>query len=143
VPLVEAADKEKKRKAVVLPYGDEVQDLYGNAIIARDDLVKDNPTQVKKFTAALLKGLEDALADPAAAAKVLKKYVPDANVEVATKELELMKEYAKPLEFKGALGEVDTERVQRVINDLVKYKVIKDKSITTADVVNAGLAPRS
>ncbi|MEV8371880.1 ABC transporter substrate-binding protein [Kribbella sp. NPDC056861] len=143
VPLVEAADKEKKRKAVVLPYGDKVQDLYGNAIIARDDLVKDNSGQVKKFTGALLKGLEDALKDPAGAAKILKEYVPDTNVEVATKELELMTKYTKPDDFKGVVGEVDTERVQRIIGDLVKYGVIPDKSITPADVVNAGLAPRS
>ncbi|WBQ02337.1 ABC transporter substrate-binding protein [Kribbella sp. CA-293567] len=142
LPLVEAADKEKKRKAVVLPYGDKVQDLYGNAIIARDDLVKDNGTQVKKFTEALLKGLTDALADPAAAAKILQKYVPDTNVTVAAKELELMKKYAKPDEFKGALGEVDSDRVQRVIDDLTKYEVIPAKSITPADVVNADLAPR-
>jgi NitT/TauT family transport system substrate-binding protein len=143
VPLVEAADEGKKRKAVVLPYGDKVQDLYGNAIIARDDLVKDNSAQVKKFTGALLKGLEDALKDPAGAAKILKEYVPDTNVEVATKELVLMTKYTKPDDFKGVVGEVDTQRVQRIIDDLTKYKVIPDKSITPADVVNAGLAPRS
>ncbi|NEA32948.1 ABC transporter substrate-binding protein [Streptomyces sp. SID13031] len=142
VPLVEAADKEKKRKAVVLPYGEKVQDLYGNAIIARDDLVKDHSAQVQKFTTALLKGMDDALADPAAAAQILKKYVPDTNVEVATKELELMKPYVKPDGYAGMPGGVETDRVNRIITDLVKYKVIPKGSITPADVVNTDLAPK-
>jgi len=143
VPLVEAADKAKHRKAVVLPYGDKVKDLYGNAIIARDDLVKEHPDQVKKFTAALLKGLEDALADPAGAAKTLKKYVPETNLEVATKELELMKPYVKPTGFTGDLGAVDTGRIDSVIADLAKYKVIDAGSIKSADLVDVDLAPKS
>ncbi len=142
VPLLEAADKEKHRKAVVLPYSDKVQDLYGNAIIARNDLVKENPAQVKKFTAALLKGLNDAMADPAAAAATLKKYVPDTNVEVATKELVLMKPYVKPVGYTGAPGEVDTVRVQRIIAELVKYKVVDEGAVSLAGVVDTGLTPK-
>jgi NitT/TauT family transport system substrate-binding protein len=142
VPLVEAADKDKHRKAVVLPYGDKVQDLYGNAIIARDDLVKEHPAQVQKFTAALLKGMDDALADPAAAAKTLKKYVPDTNEEVAAKELVLMKPYVKPEGYAGVAGGVETDRVDRVIADLVKYNVIPKGSITPADVVDTNLTPK-
>jgi NitT/TauT family transport system substrate-binding protein len=142
VPLVEAADKEKHRKAVVLSYGEKVPDLYGNAIIARSDLVKDHQDQVKKFTAALLKGLEDALKDPAGAAKILKKYVPETDLTVATKELELMKPFVQPVGFKGAAGEVDPDRVQRIIDDLSKYNVIPQKSITPADVVATNLAPK-
>jgi NitT/TauT family transport system substrate-binding protein len=142
VPLLEAADKEKKRKAVVLSYGKVVEELYGNSIIVRDDLVKEHPEQVKKFTAALLKGLDEAMKDPAAAAQILKKYVPDTNVEVATKELELMQPFVKPKDFKGASGEVETARVQSIIDALSKYKVIKEGSMKPADVVNAELAPK-
>jgi len=142
VPLLEAADKEKHRKAVVLPYSDKVQDLYGNAIIARNDLVKENPDQVKKFTAALFKGLNDAMADPAAAAATLKKYVPDTNLEVATKELVLMKPYVKPTGYTGAPGEVDTDRVQRIIAELVKYEVVDEGAVSLAGVVDTGLTPK-
>lgn len=142
VPLLEAADKEKHRKAVVLPYGDKVQDLYGNAIIARNDLVKEHPDQVKKFSAALFKGLTDAMADPAAAAATLKKYVPGTDIAVATKELELMRKYVKPDGFSGAAGEVDSDRVQRVIDALVKYEVVGDGVVKPADVVNVGLTPK-
>ena len=85
-PLIEKADS-KHRKAVTLPYGDKLPDLYGNAIITRTDLAKDHPDQVKKFTGALLKGLQDTIDDPDGAAAILKKYVPETDVTVATEEL--------------------------------------------------------
>ncbi len=142
VPLVEKADN-KGRKAVVLPYGNLLPDLYGNAVITRDDLAKDHPDQVKKFTTALFKGLQDAIDDPAGAAKILAKYVPNTNVDVATAELQLMKPYVKPDNFSGALGEVSTDRVQKVINLLEEADAVKPKgAMKPTDVVNDALAPK-
>ncbi|TWD83754.1 NitT/TauT family transport system substrate-binding protein [Kribbella amoyensis] len=140
VPLVEKADP-KKRKAVVLPYGDKLPDLYGNAIITRSDLAKDHPDQVKRFTGALLKGLQDAIDDPEGAAKTMKKYAPNLDVDVATQELKLMKEYVKPEGFTGPLGDVDTARVQKVIDALVDAKQV-GTDIKPADVVDGALAPK-
>ncbi|HET6294312.1 MAG TPA: ABC transporter substrate-binding protein, partial [Kribbella sp.] len=140
VPLVEKA---AKRKAVVLPYGDLLPDLYGNSIITRTDLAKEHPDQVKRFTGALLKGLQDTIDDPKAAAETLKKYVPTTDVAVATEELTLMKKYVKPGDFNGALGEVDVTRVQKVIDQLEEAKQITPAgSIKPADVVSESLAPK-
>jgi len=133
VPLVEKADN-KGRKAVVLPYGDLLPELYGNAILTRTDLAKEHPDQVKKFTGALLKGLQDAIADPAAAAETLKKYVPTTDVGVATEELKLMAPYSKTAEG-TPLGAVDPERVQKII-DILKV------SMKPADIVSVDLAPK-
>ena len=44
---------------------------------------------MKKFTNALLKGLQDTYNDPKAAAAILKKYVPNTDVDVAAAELEI------------------------------------------------------
>lgn len=142
VPTVEKADKEKKRKAVVLPYGQKLPDLYGNAIITRTDLAKEHPDQVKRFTGALLKGLQDTIDDPEGAAKILKKHVPKTDVEVATAELQLMKPYVKPDGFTGPLGAVDEARVQRVINLLVDAKQMSADAMKPADLVNGALAPK-
>jgi len=142
VPLVEKADQQK-RKAVVLPYGDKLPDLYGNTIITRTDLAKDHPDQVKKFTGALLKGLQDTIDDPEAAAETLKKYVPETDVAVATAELKLMKQYVKPDGFNDPLGSVDMARVQKIINILDNAKAIQPAgSIKPADVVTVDLAPK-
>jgi NitT/TauT family transport system substrate-binding protein len=140
-PLVEKADS-KHRKAVVLPYGEALPDLYGNAIITRTDLAKDHPDQVKRFTGALLKGLQDTIDNPEEAAKTMHKYVPALDVTVATAELNLMKKYVKPAGFQGQLGEVDEQRVTKVIAALVDAKQVPANLLTPADVVDGALAPK-
>jgi NitT/TauT family transport system substrate-binding protein len=141
VPTVEKADS-KHRKAVVLPYGDVLQNLYGNAIITRSDLAKDHPDQVTKFTGALLKGLQDTIDDPEAAAKILQKYVPERKVEGSVAELNLMKPYVKPADFSGALGQVDMARVEAIIKDLVDADQISPGAVNPSDVVDRNLAPK-
>ncbi|MEU4193837.1 ABC transporter substrate-binding protein [Kribbella sp. NPDC026611] len=141
-PLIAKAD-DKHRKVIKLSYGDALPDLYGNAILTRTDLAKDHPDQVKKFTAALLKGLQDTVNDPAGSAAILKKYVPDTNLEVATKELEIMKDYTKPATFKGPLGDVSPTRVNTIISLLEKYQAIKKGAVTADDVVTMSLAPKA
>jgi NitT/TauT family transport system substrate-binding protein len=140
VPLVEKA---AKKKAIVLPYGDKVPDLYGNAIITRSDLAKDHPDQVKKFTGALLKGLQDTYDDPAAAAAILKKYVPQTDLAVATDELKRMQDFIKSKESTDPLGAVDPTRVQKIISLLDAAGAIEPKgSVKPADVVTVDLAPK-
>jgi NitT/TauT family transport system substrate-binding protein len=142
-PLIEKADPQH-RKAVTLPYGDKLPDLYGNAIITRSDLAKDHPDQVKKFTGALLKGLQDTYDDPAAAAATLKKYVPNTDLAVATEELTIMKDYIKPEGFNGPLGAVDVDRVKKVITLLDESGAIKPAgSVKPEDVVTLDLAPKA
>ena len=141
VPTVEKADA-KGRHAVVLPYGDYLKNLYGNAIITRSDTAKDHPDQVKKFTTALLKGLQDTIDDPEGAAKILQKYVPERNPEGSVKELNLMKPYVKPEGFNGALGEVDFKDVETIIKDLEDAKQIAPGSVNPSDVVDRDLAPK-
>ena len=141
VPTVMKADP-KHREAVVLPYGDVLPNLYGNAIITRSDLAKDHPDQVTKFTTALLKGLQDTIDDPEAAAKILQKYVPERNVEGSVKELNLMKPYVKPSDFSGALGQVDMNRVEGIIKDLVDANQISPGAVNPSDVVDRNLAPK-
>jgi len=141
-PLIEKADP-KHRKAVTLSYGDVLPQLYGNAILTRSDLAKDHPDQVKKFTGALLKGLQDTVTDPAGSAAILKKYVPDTDLAVATAELNIMKKYTKPEGFNGPLGDVTVDRVNTIISLLEQSKAIEKGSITPADVVTMSLAPKS
>ncbi|TCC25690.1 ABC transporter substrate-binding protein [Kribbella speibonae] len=141
-PLIEKADP-KHRQAVYLSYGEELPELYGNAIITRSDLAKDHPDQVKKFSNALLKGLQDTYADPDGAAAILKKYVPNTDVAVATAELKIMQEYIKPKDFNGPLGEVTQERVQKIIALLEESKAIGAGAIKPEDVVTLNLAPKS
>ncbi len=112
-PTVETVAK--GQKAVVLPYSDYLQDLYGNVLITSSAYAKDNPEKVKKFSAALLKGLSDAIDNPAEAGKIMQKYVPTANPEGVAAELTLMAPFVRSAAAGVPVGALDAERVARSI----------------------------
>ncbi|WP_331769126.1 ABC transporter substrate-binding protein (plasmid) [Embleya sp. NBC_00888] len=139
-PLIEKATKGKK--VVVLRYGDLLPDLYSNTLFTRKDIADKHPDQVKKFSAALLKGLADAVADPEAAARTLKKYNPTQDVEVAAAELRLMADYVKPPGFTEPLGSMDRNRVSTIVRILEDSTAIKKDAFGINDYVSFDLLPR-
>ena len=58
----------------VLPVADYVQ-LAANGLITNETTIRDNPEIVRKMVQAILKGINDTVADPAAAYEISKKYV--------------------------------------------------------------------
>lgn len=49
--------------------------MVGNGLITSEQMLRDNPERVRKMVRALLRGIEAAIADPAAAFEICKKYV--------------------------------------------------------------------
>ncbi|SDT77159.1 ABC transporter substrate-binding protein [Actinoplanes derwentensis] len=113
-PLIEKAAGGKA--AVALPFSDVITDLYGHFLLTSDKIANDDPELAKKFTTALLKGLEYSIANPAEAAQILNQAQPETDAAVATKELEIMAPYVKG--DGTELGTVDAARVTRVIEVL-------------------------
>jgi NitT/TauT family transport system substrate-binding protein len=139
-PTVETVAKGKK--AVVLPYSDYLQDLYGNALITSSGYAKANPEKVKKFTAALLKGLEFSISNPAEAGEILKKYVPTANPQAAAAELTLMASFVRSEASGVPVGALDSQRVARSIAILQGAGAIKP-GLTPEQVVSFDLVPKA
>lgn len=50
-------------------------DMVGNGIVTNETVIRENPALVEGFVRATLRGLQDTLADPAAAFEISKKYV--------------------------------------------------------------------
>jgi NitT/TauT family transport system substrate-binding protein len=138
-PTVEAVTK---KKAVMLPYSDVMTDLYGNALITSTKLAKEKPEMVKRFTAALLKGLEYSLANPKEAGEILKKYVDAANPAAAAAELELMSAYVKSNNSGTAIGSVDGQRVARSIAILQGAGAIP-AGMTPEQIIDFNLVPKA
>jgi NitT/TauT family transport system substrate-binding protein len=111
-PTVEAI---AKKPAVVLPYSDYLQDLYGNVLVTSEKYAKDNPDKTKKFTAALLKGLQDSITNPDDAGQILKKYVPTTIPQAASAELKLMEPFVRSAASGVPVGALDSQRVARSI----------------------------
>ncbi|MDX8030057.1 ABC transporter substrate-binding protein [Lentzea sp. BCCO 10_0856] len=139
-PLIEAAAK--GRKAVVLPYGDLVPDLYGNALVTSKEIAANKADLVPKFRDALLKGLEYAIEHPDELGRILKKHQPAQDAGVASAEAGLMASYVKPSGFSGPTGELTQPRVEKIISTLVDAGAIPAGSVRPDDLASFGLAPK-
>jgi NitT/TauT family transport system substrate-binding protein len=139
-PTVENVAKGKK--AVVLPYSDYLQDLYGNVLITNTNYAKANPEKVKKFTGALLKGLADSINNPAEAGKIMTKYVPTANADSAAAELTLMEPFVRSAAAGVPVGALDAERVARSIAILQGSGQI-DPGLKPEQVIDFNLVPKA
>ncbi len=138
-PLIEAAAK--GRKAVVLPYGDLVPDLYGNALVTSKETAAQKPDLVKRFSGALLKGLAYSVEHPGELGQILGKYQPTQDAGVASAEVALMAPYVRPAGFDGPLGELTEQRVEKVLGTLREAGAIPD-GVRATDVATTGLAPQ-
>jgi NitT/TauT family transport system substrate-binding protein len=139
-PTVETVAKPKK--AVVLPYSDVLQDLYGNVLITSTKYATDNPEKVKKFTEALLKGLADSIENPEEAGKITQKYVQTAKPEGVAAELTLMGPYVKSAAAGIPVGALDAERVARSIAILQGSGQI-EPGLKPEQVINFDLTPKA
>ncbi|WBB74473.1 ABC transporter substrate-binding protein [Micromonospora sp. WMMD1128] len=131
-----------KKKPVVLPYSNVMQDLYGNALITSTKIAKEKPEMVKKFTAALLKGLEYSLEHPDEAGEILKKNVPAAIPAAASAELKLMAAYVRSSNSGTAIGTLDSGRVAKSIALLQGAGALK-QNLTPDQIINFDLAPKA
>jgi NitT/TauT family transport system substrate-binding protein len=138
-PTVEAITKSK---AVVLPYSDYLQDLYGNVLVTQQSYTQANPDKVRKFSQALLKGLQDAITNPAEAGAVLHKYDPTAKPEPAAAELQLMAPFVRSEASGTPVGALDTKRVARSIAILQGSGQI-GAGLTPDKVIDFDLVPKA
>ncbi|MDF2114046.1 ABC transporter substrate-binding protein [Roseiarcaceae bacterium H3SJ34-1] len=102
-------------------FGDYGMDLYSNAIIVSQKMVKDNPKAIAGFLRALNKGLVDSLKDPDASVASVVKREPLLNtpIERARFDATLRSEMNHPEIKRIGLGNVDMERLKKSIDILV------------------------
>ncbi|MEU4639181.1 ABC transporter substrate-binding protein [Micromonospora sp. NPDC023814] len=131
-----------KKKAVLLPYSNVMQDLYGNVLITSSKIAKEKPEMVKRFTQALMKGLEYSLTNPQEAGNILKKNVDAANPAAAAAELQLMAGYVRSSNSGTQLGTLDSGRVAKSIAILQGAGQLK-QNITPDQIIDFSLAPKA
>ena len=139
-PTIETIAKGKT--AVLLPYSDYLQDLYGNVLITNSTYAKENPEKVKKFTTALLKGLEDSITNPDEAGNLLKKNVPTADPKSAAAELTLRAPFVRSEASGVPVGALDSQRVARSIAILQGSGQIQG-GLTPEQVISFDLVPNA
>lgn len=122
-PLIEKAARGEE--AVVLPYSDYLPDLYGNVVMAREDMIEKDPDLVKRFTNALTRGLEYSINHPEETAEILTQYQEEQDPEIAAEEVSIMADYVVPPDFEAPIGSIDRERVSASIELLEQAGAIE------------------
>ncbi|MCW6004519.1 ABC transporter substrate-binding protein [Micromonospora sp. CPCC 205371] len=128
------------KKAVVLPYTDYLTDLYGVGVGVTKKAASENPDRIRRFNEALLKGLNDAINNPAEAGKAYAKYQKIQPEVVAAAENTLMVPYVKSGSV--AVGTLDQQRVARNIA-IIQGAGLIPTAIKPEDAVSFDLLPKS
>jgi NitT/TauT family transport system substrate-binding protein len=105
---------------VVMLYADHGMDFYGNAVIAGAAFMEDKPDAVAAFNRAVVKGLKDVLADPAAAVELVAGYDPliDKALEVQRLEMAIDTNIMTDHVAEHGFGDIEEERMARAIDQL-------------------------
>lgn len=106
---------------VVLKYPDYGVEFYGNTIIARNELLEENPEAVRGFLRAFNKALQETIADPEAAIAYVKQRDALIDEALETRRLKLALETNVITDETRAegLGAVTTDRMERALADMI------------------------
>ena len=97
----------------MLKYSQYLKGLLGNGIVTTDDRIRTKPDEVRRFTKAILKGLNYAVDNPVEAGRIMQKYVPIANPDAAAKELKILKFFVKnTCTRKNGVGYIDVQKIK-------------------------------
>jgi len=107
-----------------LEYNDHVPELYGMALMASPELVREETDTIVALLRALNRGLKDTVADPSAAVDALVKRNPAMNREANHRRLlgTLELEMSQPEGARLGIGDLDDARLQRAIDLIVRTK---------------------
>lgn len=103
----------KREDVTIIYYADHGLDLYGNSIIAGRPILQQNPEAVRRFTRAAARGWRDAMAEPAAAAEVLRKQSGLIDTTIETERVTWIREneVRTPFTLQHGIGVIDRARL--------------------------------
>ncbi|SET08624.1 NitT/TauT family transport system substrate-binding protein [Marinobacter segnicrescens] len=106
---------------VALKYPDYGVEFYGNTIIARNELLEENPEAVRGFLKAFNKALQETIDDPEAAIKYVKQRDGLIKEELELRRLKLALETNVITDETRAegLGAVTEDRMARALEDMI------------------------
>ena len=121
-----------REDVVLMPYAKYGLDLYGNAVIVREDTIKAKPDMVRGFVKATIEGTKALIKDPQAGLATMHARDPMFDVALEADRLKLVLDEAilTPEVKKNGFGSVVPERMDLTI-----------KSNLEANGLNADLKP--
>lgn len=107
-----------KDNLVLIPWSNWGLNPYGNAIIASEDTIRNNPEMISKFLDATLKAWQWTIKNPEEAIKILQKDIPEVGFLAGLSRLvEDIYSLVDSESFRShGLGYIDHQRMQDSIN---------------------------
>jgi NitT/TauT family transport system substrate-binding protein len=109
----------KKEDLVFLEPGDSGVALVNTGIFTTEKEIKDHPKIVQGVVDATMRGWQEALADPEAAAKIVLKYNPELKLDLQIKQIKAMGDiFCSGVTLEGKFGESvlsEWETAQKVL----------------------------
>jgi NitT/TauT family transport system substrate-binding protein len=136
-PLLKKAAEPKD--IVQLAYSDVGLDYYGSGIVTMESTLQSNPDMVRRFVAATLHGLKDAMANPKEAGEIMHKYHREVDEGIASAETVKVGQLATVPG--AALGSIDAARVQRTI-DIVAGAYTLKNPVKADEIFAPGFVPK-
>jgi NitT/TauT family transport system substrate-binding protein len=94
-------------------YSQYLKGLLGNGIVTTDERIRRRPGEVRRFTRAILKGLNYSVQNPGEAGYILQKYVPIADPIAAAKELRILRFFVRnKCTRRHGIGYIDVQKIK-------------------------------
>jgi NitT/TauT family transport system substrate-binding protein len=94
-------------------YSQYLKGLLGNGIVTTDDRIRTKPDEVRRFTRAILKGLNYAVHNPGESGHIMQKYVPITDPVAAANELRILKFFVEnKCTRRNGIGYIDVQKVK-------------------------------
>jgi NitT/TauT family transport system substrate-binding protein len=127
------------RQVRTFKYSQYLKGLLGNGIVTTDERIRTRPDEVRRFTRAILKGLNYAVQNPGEAGFIMKKYVPIADAAAAGKELRILKFFAQnKCTRRHGIGYIDVQKIKStasIVRNAFKTKAFDYKDLYSSAFV--------
>lgn len=122
LPIVRQSARKNGEEVTVISYAEHGVDIYSNGLITQDDRITRNPSQVRAFADATMRGVAWVAEKPKEGMKVLMQYEPALDPQVVKEGLEIgLNHLFTPEVAKHGLGYMTEEKMQRTRDIVSKY----------------------
>lgn len=117
-------------------------DLYGNVIIVNPKFAEENPDAVKSFLSAVVKGVQETVADPAAAVKAVMNHndVAREAVELERLEMALEQNIITDEVRANGIGGIDMARLEKSMDQIADTYEFENRP-AAADIFDDSFLP--
>ena len=132
----------KDEDVVMLRYPNYGVNLYGNAIIATEKFIKENPKAIAGFLKAFLRGARDVIANPDAAVQVIKERDPLIDVALEQRRLKMaINDVIGTPEYRAnGIGTIDRKRFEDTVTQVTQAFGLKT-AVDAASLFNDSFMP--